>query len=297
MSLRGTSAPKILLNVATIVKDNIGLFLGNGNEALIGQFNTTDLLTGVVVGDFSWFIGPVGNVFKKVIIGSVVDAKQFQATDPSSRAVIGETDFYGSGVTGSPPWGTITVPSPTGGAKSGTAGTSEHPGQIIFTSRAGTANSGFTIILPTKTSLVIAGGETTDFIFKVIAHADTVNQFGFHDTQSVGGISEGIYLELSDTNLSGVASQAGVKNFTQDSYTVTTQTWYRGRIEVNADASEAFFTLFNEAGTVLWSSNLTTFIPTSPTGHGIISYSKGTTARNLMIWDYMSFSINRELER
>jgi hypothetical protein len=83
-------------------------------------------------------------------------------------------------------------------------------------------------------------------------------------------------------------------------YQIVTNTWYRWRVVVNADASRVDFYCFSEAGALLWTDNLTNNIPTAAgreTGHGIVGTNAATTAVTLYDLDYMNIEIARALTR
>lgn len=155
------------------------------------------------------------------------------------------------------------------------------------------------------TSLLIAGTETTDFIFRPQILADTTIRMGFIDSYTSTAPTNGVYIEMAqvggvDGVIVGKTSDNSVRSTTGTSYTLTTLTWYRFRITVNAAASLVTYELFSDAGVLLWSDTLATNIPTGATrytGHGIVATNSGTTAVLLCDLDYQCFAITRTLTR
>jgi len=82
---------------------------------------------------------------------------------------------------------------------------------------------------------------------------------------------------------------------------LTVNTWYRCRLEVNSNATQVDFYVYNDSGTQLGSQSITTNIPTTTggeTGAGVIATNSGTTATLLAYFDYMAVGIiNRNLTR
>jgi hypothetical protein len=83
--------------------------------------------------------------------------------------------------------------------------------------------------------------------------------------------------------------------------TLTVNTWYRCRIEINSNATQANFYVYDDSGTLLGSTNITTNIPTAAgreTGAGLVATNSGTTATLLAYFDFMAVGYNgRELTR
>jgi len=83
--------------------------------------------------------------------------------------------------------------------------------------------------------------------------------------------------------------------------TLTVNTWYRCRLEVNSNATQVDFYVYDDSGTQLGSQSITTNIPTTTgkeTGAGVIATNSGTTATILAYFDWMGVGIvNRALTR
>ncbi len=153
-------------------------------------------------------------------------------------------------------------------------------------------------------AFLIAGGEETEFIFIPYAPAAGVNTtyMGFHDASSITAPVDAVMFNIVDLVIDGRTYSNSSTSTTATSYTMTTATWYRGKITVNSDATSVTFTLYSEAGVSLWTNTLTTNIPTGAgrvLGHGIVSTASapGGTAQNICGIDFMSVNINRVLTR
>lgn len=194
-----------------------------------------------------------------------------------------------------PPWGLGAIASGTFPA---TGGAIDHPGVYRFTSST-SANSG-AYMLTNLSSFVIGGGESTDIIFKPLAAGigTLVARLGFSDSASVSDPTDGMWIDLAGTTLSGKTNDGTGIATTASNYTVTQDTWYRGRVRVAADKSSVTFALFSMAGALLWTDALTTKIPTTGgTPSSVVAVSTGTSAVALLDLDYVSVSINRPLVR
>jgi hypothetical protein len=200
-------------------------------------------------------------------------------------------DFVGQNQTNNAPWYITAI---TSGTVAALAGTATHPGIIQFKSATG-ANSGYYCIFGTSTFL-IAGGESTDFVFRPQTLAGTTIRAGFHDTAVVTAPVDGCYLHMDPVTalMTGRTMNNSNSSTTGTNYQLVTNTWYRGRVKLNADASRVDFYLFDDAGNQLWTDNLTTNIPTSAgreTGHGLVATNSGTSAVALVDLDLITLYV------
>jgi len=183
------------------------------------------------------------------------------------------------------------------------AGESNHPG-ILRISSSTTANSGG-YILTDATAFLISGGEVFEIIFqpRVSGNANTTIRMGFLDTTTSTDATDGVYFELPANSLDIVGKTADNATRTTSSTiaTLTLNTWYRCRIEINSNATQANFYVYDDSGTLLGSTNITTNIPTATgrnTGAGLVATNSGTTATLLSYFDFMAIGYNnRELTR
>jgi hypothetical protein len=211
------------------------------------------------------------------------------------------SEVFGNGSLYTTPWGLNLIGA---GSSTGLPGSSNHIGIQRFSSSIN-ANSGITLILLYRIEVLLAGTETSDFILRPQTLAGTTIRAGFHDcTTSVDAV-DGAYLEIAqvggvDGTVVGKCASNSVRSTTASSYLLTTNTWYRLRIAVDATAALVTFTLLSEAGITLWTDTLSTNIPTAAgreTGHGIAATNSGTTAVALVDLDYLDMHISRTLTR
>jgi len=182
-------------------------------------------------------------------------------------------------------------------------GSALHPG-VMRLSSSTSANSGY-FTRSSRTALLIAGGEETHLIFRPQSLANSLIRFGFLDISDQTDPVDGAYIEMQqvggvDGYIIGRTSNNSSRSSTGTGYTLTTNTWYRLKVSVNADASRVDYTLYDEAGSQLWTDYLTTNIPTSAgreTGCGVIATNSGTTAVALIDLDFMKLDITRTLNR
>lgn len=212
--------------------------------------------------------------------------------------VIGATDFTISGTQGGfPTWAGAGFGT-TAGANSGPAGNANHPGIVRLLS-AIAADSGYRFTFSTS-ALLLAGGETSEFIFRPQTIAGTTLRMGFHDTITAAAPVDGAWLDIVDDVLSGKTRDNSTESVTSTTYTLITDTWYRAKAVVNSNASRVDFYLYSEAGDLLWTDFLTTNIPAGigrGTGHGVVASNSGISAVTLVDLDYMNLYIDRVLVR
>jgi hypothetical protein len=186
------------------------------------------------------------------------------------------------------PWYNYLIASGTQGAGTGSA---KHPGVITYTSSS-SANSG-AAIRSTQSIACLSGGEKTTIIFKTASTLTGVTRrMGFHDATDQNAPADGVYLKIADGVLTGQTANNSTQSTTGTNFTLTGDTFYRAKIELNADATSAIFTLFaDDSDTVLWTDSLSTNIPKTAgreIGHGdvctIASPSGATVIGQL---DYM----------
>lgn len=221
-------------------------------------------------------------------------------TGNRNRFVVGVTDFILSVTQGGFPAWSGSGFGTTVGTISPLAGEVNHPGIVNLISSVA-ANSGY-YFFTTITGFLLAGGETTEIIFKTRdITANTYVRMGFSDVAGlVTTPTDGVYININGETLDGRTVSNSVSSTTGTAYTLLDETWYRLKIILNSDATRVDFYLYNEAGIELWTDFLTTNIPTTTgrqTGHGITAYFAGTTATGLISIDYMNLYIDRNLTR
>jgi len=175
----------------------------------------------------------------------------------------------------------------------------DHPGVQILKSIA-TVNSGY-YFRTTSAGFLLAGNEKSDAIFSIALLAGTTFRFGWHNTQTASAPVDGCYIMLDPATgrISGRTMNGSVPSTTATDFLLVAGTWYRMRVSLNANASLVTFTLFDEAGVVLWTDTLDSNIPTTP-GHELgnaITVTSTGGAASLLKLDYMNLEIARVLVR
>jgi hypothetical protein len=182
-----------------------------------------------------------------------------------------------------------------------TAGTGDanHIG-VIDMRDSTTANGGY-FVGTNAASLLLAGGETYEAVFKLGTLTTTTTRLGFLDTATSSDAVDGAYIEIAAT---GVATAKTSNNSSRTSnattYTLSTGVWYRAKIVVNSSSSVDFY-IYNDSGTQLLGVNNSANIPTATgreTGAGIITTESSTgAAATRVLLDSMSLSYGRALTR
>ena len=235
----------------------------------------------------------------KIQVAGTAESDQIHLTKPTKRYQFMQTDFMVTSNLMSPPFLGASIVS---GIQAG-AGVvnNEHPGQIIFASDQSSpaANSGYRYIM-TQTSITIGGGEIFELVFKTIGsiHADTLVRMGIHDGANHNAPVDGVWIEQNGTTLDGRTRNNGSGSTTSTSFTLSNNTWYRGKITMNSDATLATYELFTADGTQVWTDTLATNIPTTrATGCGVLGVITSANTSNIIFVDYMTFYIDRNLAR
>jgi len=202
-----------------------------------------------------------------------------------------KTDLLGNTATYSTPWAIALVAS---GTVTSLAGTPTHPGVVRITSST-SADSGATIVLNSKTAFLLAGSESSRCWFRPQTLSGTTTRIGFHDASEFSGVTDGafFYVDPATGIIYGKTSAAAVST-TGTGYQLVTDTWYLAILVLNSDASRVDFSLYDDAGSLLWTDFLTSNIPTAAgreLGHGLKSTNSGTTAVALTDVDYLELSV------
>ena len=174
------------------------------------------------------------------------------------------------------------------------AGTPSHPGVCRLSSSV-SANSGYRFFILTP-AILLAGGEISRSWHRPQTLAGTTRHHGFHNTLLAADPVNGawIWQDPATGIIYGRTRSNSVGSTTGTGYQLVTNTWYFEKVVVNADATRVDFYLYDDAGALLWTDNLTTNIPTAAgreLGHGVIASNSGTTAVALDDLDYLSLLI------
>ena len=199
------------------------------------------------------------------------------------------TPWYGGAISS----GTVSGPS--------SLGDYNHPIWYRLISAAG-ANSGYYYQLSGTATMAFSasgGGEYTDIIFRPQGTNDTRIRLGYQDGVTASDPTDGVYLYLFNNQLSGVCISNTASKATASAYTIASNAWYRGRIDIAANSTMARFKLYNESGTLLWSDE-TNNVPIGSNrefSHAVVAIRTNTTALNLIDIDYMALGNTNLLTR
>lgn len=220
-----------------------------------------------------------------------------------SRQLFYETDFLGPASAGAVeaafPWDLSLVSS---GTQSKIAGEANHPG-ILRLSSSTTANSGVAIVTdaPSVGAFLISGGEISQHIFRIQTLTNTTIRMAFLDTASSTDATDGVYIEIPATGAAvGKTASNSTRTTSSTIATLSTNTWYKAVVAVNHNATNCWFGIYSESGSLLGSQTISTNIPTGAgrqTNHGVVATNSGTTAVALIELDYMSVGVLRPLTR
>lgn len=235
---------------------------------------------------------------KRVYVGPVQESMPFGLD--KRRYLWQETDFLGPSGAGTMEahlvWDYAVISSGTQGK---TGGPANHPG-ILRTTSSTTANSGGYCLTDT-TAFLIGGGEISVHIFQIVTLTNSTIRIGFLDTTTSADSTDGVYIEIPSTGAAvGKTASNGTRTTSSTIATLNTATWYRAVIGVNFDATNCWFGIYSESGTLLGSQTISTNIPTGAgrqCGHGFVATNSGTTAVGLTDMDYMAVGILRPMTR
>lgn len=245
---------------------------------------------------------------------SVVTAASLEAlnalldsTRGKNCTVVVESDFFSVGNT--------AIPGLAGGAisnggsilqglGSGTP-SSNHPG--LATLQSGTnANSGYYYGSSGSAGLLICGREKATLVFYVATSVTTTYwRFGFMDSFSVADPTDGVFLLVQGDGTGATATGRVVSDGsitdTATTYGLSLATFYSVVVEVNAAATLATFSIYSEAGALLWSDTAANLPKTvgRHTSLGLVAYRTDASTAALVIVsvDYVRWEIGRNLTR
>lgn len=178
------------------------------------------------------------------------------------------------------------------GTISGITGTADHPGILRITSPNTSGNGGGVIGVQAGQSLTpLGGGEVFEAIFRPQNFDANTNEIlGFSDATDFGSVLDCAFIYLNSSFVAkGRTESAGTGGDTGTSITLSTNTWYRARVEVNANATQVDFYIFSDAGAQLWHDTRTTNIPTAGVGPIVSGYTSSSAGvQTLMDIDYVA---------
>jgi len=210
------------------------------------------------------------------------------------RNVLTEYDYFRSDYQGG-----MNAAALATGTLGAVAAEAMHPGIAEFACSA-SANSGYRY-LGGLTSNLIAGGEEAIFIIQPKNLTNVTGRFGYHDSQSATDAVDAVMLKIAGTTLSGVCRSNNSETATVSTYTLSLNVWYKMKLAVNDGATSVTFTLYSEAGAVLWTDTVAANIPTGAGRQctpNILVYNSAATDAKAMLWiDYHNFYGTKTLVR
>lgn len=181
--------------------------------------------------------------------------------------------------------------------------TPNHPG-VVRISASATAASGGAYMTGfnggESSQIDLDGGEVGEFIAQLNLSSGADYRFGFIDN---GGAdpTDGVYIEITD-GLSATCKAAnnGTRTTSASIATLTVNVWYRFRVTINADKTEATCQIWNDAGTSQGSQTVSTNLPADGrmSGFGMHAlHIAGSAATQLILLDWAALEFNRSLTR
>ena len=150
---------------------------------------------------------------------------------------------------------------------------------------------------------LLCGGETLDLIFSIPTTNNAGNlttaRIGFHDANNNANYVDAAIIYVNGNTLDGRTSSNNVGSTTGNNYTIAANTWYRGMVKIADGVNRVDFKLWAENGTLLWSNNLTTNVPSNRT-LAVISVAFNPQAGStlpVIAFDWMCYYSTRMLIR
>jgi hypothetical protein len=184
----------------------------------------------------------------------------------------------------------------SGGWSVSTLSNENNPGVIAITSSVTSASSGGSIIPASTASprnYAVGVGMQYDLIMRTNALSENVIiRFGIvAGTTNATQPANGVYLRLNNSDLVGQTASGSVRSQTSAYNGITEATWYHFRVKM-VSAALAIYELYDMDGTLLWTDNLSTNLPSI--GEGVqptfIAYNQIAEARQICQVDYISFT-------
>lgn len=207
----------------------------------------------------------------------------------SINNVLYEWDFLNTG-TAADMWTGAAISSGTNNGTTSALTNTKHPGVVRLNSTT-TANSGYRYMSATSTTAVMVLSPGTKFscVAQIIGHVDSRAYIGFMNSTTASVPTQGAYFSVSGTSVTascvngGTASDSALAGLSAD-------TWYSFEIVVNS-ASSVTFNIYTESGALHATTTITTNIPTSILGNGVVAFSPGTTGINLIYLDFLRLTL------
>jgi hypothetical protein len=171
-----------------------------------------------------------------------------------------------------------------------------HPGVVSINS-GGTTNSGGQISWGNPLNgILIKGGERFDCIFNAVSIVNTVSRIGFHDANTAVDVVDGVYFDTA-LNTGVVTARTRSNSFPATAInlmTLTENTWYYFRIQINNNATSATFLIYDMQGAVLAQTTITDNFPLAA-GRDVLpkaqAFSSTGGVRLLYQFDYIGWAV------
>lgn len=186
------------------------------------------------------------------------------------------------------------------GTAASSTGDNNHIG--VFTmSDSTTANGGY-ICRTDATIQYFGGGETFRYRFKPNTNVlNTTIIMGFGDSTTAAEPTDGCYLYSFNLVVYGRCKNNAGPTSTSTSYTMTAGTWYTAIGRMNSAATSMNFSIYNDAGNLLWTNTVSANIPSTSArvfGYEHYAFQSTTSAAAILVyWDSREYWIDRRLTR
>ncbi len=159
--------------------------------------------------------------------------------------------------------------------------------------------SGGGVRLSTHTgAMAVRGGEGCEIVFKRLTTGPIKMCVGYHKSESIADLdtTNGVMLRIDYSELSGRVNKGSTPVDTGSSYPLAYDTWYRAGLRINADATEAVFSLYAENGALLWQDSISGGV-SPPVYVGMNMMASYSASIAFLAIDWLSFDIDRDLTR
>lgn len=282
---------------ASLIEHEFGIVAVSGQSSVIAD-TVEDTLTLVAGSGITITTNPGSDSITFALEGS----QSVSTTPDRTRILPLVTDFLeiNVNVTGGTMVGPFEFIVTSNGLLNQYLGDATHPGYLTIACGTNANSGGY--IYPNNNAIIIAGGEVYESIFRVDQSTNLIGRLGMFDTVNQTAPTDGIWIDIAATTLSGkCAKSGGATTTTGTTTTLSVGTWYRCKITVSSDTNTVTFYLYSESGTLLWSDTVTADIPVTnrlPAAKVVAvktTSSGGTT--NILTSDWIAFWCTRTIAR
>jgi hypothetical protein len=280
---------------------------GGGDMLLSGTQTNTGAKT---FNDGTLLLRNVANTFNGTFTNINTADRTYTLPDESGevalaltrkKALVIEAEFYTDTSPYSPSFVGAAI---SGGTDNVITGEINHPG-IIDLRDGTTANGGWNISTAAN-AFRLAGSEKCVITFQIRNARATANGWmGWRDNNTNAQPVDGAYVYFVGNGTTVTMDARTRSNSTETingtTWVPTLNTWYTLVIELNTNATQVNYAVFNDAGVSQWAVSNTTNIPTASgreTGFGVQANESTTDAGTAIMYvDYVRMEINRTLVR